>query len=167
MAWASHEWHNSILRSLRANSRALSCPSALSSSLSNSCSNLRTDFEDRSLFWSADCAASWTNISIIVATCSLHTNLNSSKAMAWSIVGASLFAVIIDARLRIFVIAVPMRPRASHQRPKDHDNRNTIARRLNAEPIIEVAVPMAGISGQPTATTSEFCVPMGKWRFFA
>ena len=77
-------------------------------------------------------------MSIIVATCSLHTNRNSSKAMAWSIVGASLFAVIIDARLRIFVIAVPMRPRASHQRPKDHDNLKT-NKKDKAEPIIAVS----------------------------
>jgi len=86
--------------------------------------------------------------------------------MAWSIVGASLFAVIMDARLRIFVIAVPIRPLASHQRPKDHDSRNT-SRKERAEPMIDVAVPMAGISGQPVATTASLFVPIGKWRFFA
>ena len=105
-------------------------------------------------------------MSIIVATCSLQTNLSSNRAMAWSMVGASELAVIIDAKLRIFVIAVPIKPRASHQRPKDHDNLKT-NKKLSAEPIIEVAVPMAGISGQPAATTTEFCVPMGKWRFLA
>ena len=86
--------------------------------------------------------------------------------MAWSIVGASLFAVIIDAKLRIFVIAVPIRPLASHQRPKDHDSRNT-SRKERAEPMIDVAVPMAGISGQPWSTTLDLSVPWGQWRFFA
>jgi hypothetical protein len=86
--------------------------------------------------------------------------------MAWSIVGASLFAVIMDAKLRIFVIAVPIRPLASHQRPKDHDSRKT-SKKLRAEPMIDVAVPMAGISGQPVSTTTELLVPIGKWRFFA
>merc|ERR1719389_1595394 len=86
--------------------------------------------------------------------------------LSWSIVGASEFAVIMDAKLRILVIAVPIKPLASHQRPKDQDNRNT-SKKERAEPMILVAVPMAGISGHPAATTTEFCVPMGKWRFFA
>jgi hypothetical protein len=105
-------------------------------------------------------------MSIIVATCNLQTNLSSNKAMAWSMVGASEFAVIMLAKLRIFVIAVPIRPLASHHLPKDQDNLKT-SKKLSAEPMIDVAVPMAGISGQPAATTAEFRVPMGKWRFFA
>ena len=86
--------------------------------------------------------------------------------MAWSIEGASEFAVIIDAKLRIFVIAVPIRPRASHHRPKDQLNRKT-SKKLSAEPMMEVAVPIAGISGQPASTIFDAEDPEGQCLFLA
>ena len=70
--------------------------------------------------------------------------------MASASVGASAFAVSIVATLRTLVMAVPTRPRASHQRPKDQLRRKT-RRKLSAEPMIDVPVDSAGTSGQPSA----------------
>ena len=69
--------------------------------------------------------------------------------MASASVGASAFAVSIVATLRTLVMAVPTRPRASHQRPKDQLRRKT-RRKLSAEPMIDVPVASAGTSGQPS-----------------
>ena len=83
---------------------------------------------------------------------SLEMSLSSRSAARSSRVGRVELAVIIDARLRSLVMAVPTRPRASHQRPKLHDRRKT-KRKLSALPMIDVPVLSAGISGQPWSRT--------------
>ena len=139
-------------RVLRASRRARSSPSARTSLGESSKISARTLLDDRIFFWPSDSAGSCTRMSTIVAMCSLDTSRSWRSASACSAVGWPEFAVIIDARFRIFVIAVPIKPRASHQRPKDHDRRNT-SKNDSALPMMDVPVVSAGISGQPSCFT--------------